>query len=34
MVDEEEARAQDVWREREAEQKLEKREKGTETLEC
>ena len=30
MVDEEEARAQDVWREREAEQKLEKREKGVE----
>ena len=30
MVDEEEARVQDVWREREAEQKLEKREKGVE----
>ena len=30
MVDEEEARAQDVWREREAEQRLEKGEKGAE----
>ena len=30
VVDEEEARAQDVWREREAEQRLEKGEKGAE----
>ena len=30
MVDEEEARAQDVWKEREAEKRLEKEEKGAE----